>query len=270
MFGFGPRGDGLTTTGPRSLQQTTGPGTSVRVEVEPGTTPRLGSYDRVVVHIDGADARDLPLATMLPDPRPGTPKGQIRRLELRATNVHLASLRAREVNLLADDVTFDLPTALTRHELRVTRLGHQTLTVRFADGDLDDYAAEFFPELLAPHVTFEDGRFVMRAKLPLFVAAFPITIRGDLRVNMQQQILLRNPSIETGRVEFSGDVIAALLSRLDPLVDMDELLQFSAPLDWQRAVTGTGWATIEGRLDTPDAAPAARSFNPRQHYDELF
>ena len=270
LFGFGLAGDGLTTRVPRNLQQMTGPGTSVRVEVQPGPTPRLGSYQQVTVRINGADARDLPLATMLPRPRPGTPKGRIDQLELLATNVHLDALRASEVKLVAHDLVYDLPTALTGHTLRVTRLGEQQLTVRFADGDLDAYAAEFFPELLEPHVTFESGRFVMRALLPLFIAAFPVTIRGELRVNMQRQILLRNASLETGRVEFSGEVIEALLARFDPLVDLDELLQFSAPLDWQRAETGSGWCVITGRLETPSAPPPAHPFEPRQRYDDLF
>lgn len=234
----------------------------IAVEVDAGAAPRLGQLERVTAEIDQADARELPLAALVPLAEPRTAKGRIGSIELRATRVWLDTFRASEVVFRADEVRFSLLQAL-RGRLRVTSLGEQKLTVTFRDGDLDEHAAFAFPGLLEPRITFEAGRFIFRSQVPAFLAAFPATVSGRLAIDEGRRLVLREAVIETGRLELSDEMRAEVLAALDPLLDLDQVLPFPVPLAWDDITVGDGEAVLVGRLEAPERIEVRREFEPR-------
>lgn len=234
----------------------------IAVEVDPGAASRLGQLEQVAVLIDQADARELPLAALVPLAEPRTAKGRIGSIELRATRVWLDTFRASEVLFHAEEVRFSLLQAL-RGRLRVTSLGEQRLTVTFRDGDLDEHAAYAFPGLLEPRITFEAGQFVFRSQVPAFLAAFPATVSGRLAIDEGRRLVLREAVIETGRLELTDQMRAEVLAALDPLLDLDQVLPFPVPLVWDEIAVGDGEAVLVGRIEAPERIEVRREFQPR-------
>ena len=247
------------------VRQELGPAAQVTVQVTGDPQPGLGRVGAVRVTVTDADARRLPLAALVPVPRPRTPKGRLGRLELTAEHVRLDLLEASRVTFRAEDVVYDRPSAL-RGELRDASLGRQVVQVVFRDGDLDRYAASAFPELGQAHLTFESGQVVARGLVPLLLAAFPMTISGGLTIAGGTRVLLTDAALDTGRVALTPRMRQGVLRRLDPLLDLVQALQLPVPLHWTGVVLTAGEAQLTGQL-TPLEAPATDgAFAPRERY----
>ncbi len=251
----------------RLLKRDAGPVRAVTARVEPSADPRgLGGLGTIWATVDEVDARRLPLAALAPRPRARSPKGRLDRVVLRATNVRLDTLKASEVLFEARQVTYDLSTALSAGELRVTGIGSQQVTVLLRDGDLDAFAAGAYPELMEPHLTFEDGLLIARGRVPMMFAAFDAVIRGKLAIDAGRRVLLREAELNTGRVELSAELRQQILKRLDPLIDLEETFRFPVPLVWTGVTVGRGEARLYARIDPLAEPEPSRDFQPRERY----
>jgi hypothetical protein len=248
------------------LRPLLGPAGSGRVVTERAPDGRAADFARIAVSLDRVDVRRLPLAVLLPRPVPRSPKGRIGSLEVRATNARLDSLRASEVACAARDVHYDLPTALDGRSLRVTALGEHRLSVLLRNGDLDAWFAEQYPELIEPRLTFEQGRLVAKAKVPLVFVAFGVTISGVPALAQQRQVVLREIDLQTGRLELAPELRRRLLARLEVLLDLDQAFALPVPVVWTGLTTGDGWCRLTARLDAVETPRPAPAFQPRERY----
>ncbi len=249
-----------------TLRRDVGEVESLTVALQPaGESASLGDLGAASVAIRGVDARLIPLAGLVPVPRERTAKGRVARLDLTAEQVRLDTLQASALRFVAEDVRYDL-LAAARGELRVTSLGRQELTVLLRDGDLDTHAKVTYPELSNTRITFEEGKVVARAMVPVFVAAFPVTITGRLAIDEGRTVGLRDATIETGRLELSDALRQSILTRLDPLIDLDTAFHLPVPLRWLSIQVGQGQALIHAEVLTPAVPRVAPDFNPRERY----
>ncbi|NUP99181.1 MAG: hypothetical protein HUU35_04905 [Armatimonadetes bacterium] len=267
LLGVGLAGDRLRDELVARLRREVGSSGALDVTVEPAAEPRgLGSLGRVSASVDQVDARQLPLAALVPVPQPRGLVGRIDSIELAATRVALDTLHASEVRFEAADIRYDLVRALGSGELRVTGLGQQRLTVGLRDGDLDEHALHAYPELQNTRITFESGRVVARASVAVIFAAFPIEISGTLAVEDGRRVLLQDAEIKTGRLELSDELRASILERLDPLIDLEETFDFPVPLRWESVAISDGRAEVTGVLETPAVPRVEPRFQPRERY----
>lgn len=228
--------------------------------------PGFGAFRDVRVEVRGVDARRLPLAPLVPTSRPGTVKGRIDSVELLCREVRLDSLKASEFNYRARGVAYDLLVALQRDELRTCTVAHEELEVVLRDGDLDDFAAAAYPQLSDAKVTFEKHRLVLRASVSLFMFAFPLKVTGVPAVEEGRRLVLREPQIDTGRMQLSADLRKKIMTGLNPLVDLDETLDFDVPLTWSGLQVEDGELRLTGRLVAPPATPVPQLFRPDWRY----
>lgn len=237
----------------------------VSVAVVPAARGGLGQLESVRARIDRVQATDLPLAGLVPLPRPRTAKGRIGHLVLEAHEVWLDDLKASRVVFEATDLTWGLAAA-ARGELVITGYGDQHVAVTLADHDLDPYAASAIPELSSAAITFEGDELVVRARVPLIFAAFDCQIRGRLTIAEGRLVRLADATIDLGRIEISDDFRDDLLTRLDPLIDLEESLHFPVPLVWTEIATRDGQTDLTGHLVTPETPTVTPRFQPRWRY----
>ncbi|MBI2298973.1 MAG: LmeA family phospholipid-binding protein [Armatimonadetes bacterium] len=232
------------------------------------TGPGFGAFRDVRVEVRGVDARRLPLAPLVATSRPGTLKGRIDSVELLCRQVRLDNLNASEVNYRARGVAYDLLLALRTGEMQTCSVAHEELEVVLRDGDLDAYAAAAYPELTDAKVTFEQGRLVLRASVPLFMFAFKVKVTGVPAVEEGRRLVLRDPVLDTGRMQLSADLRKSIMTGLNPLVDLDETLEFEVPLTWSGLRLKDGELRLAGHLVSPAPAPVPRRFSPDWRYRE--
>lgn len=251
----------------RGLREQMPSARTVQVEVDAGERPRLGQLDSVAVTVRDVDARELPLTAMVPRAAPRALKGRFGRLSLRAELVHLDLMRASEVTFAAEEVRFDLTSALLGSQTQVTSLGSQRLTVVLRDGDLNEYAASAYPGVDDARITFERGELVFRGRVPFFLAAFDATIRGRLAIADGRKLVMPEPHIDAGRVQLSDEIRAELTSRLNPILDLDRVFDFPVPLVWNELTVGDGEARLVGRLEELPPPRPDEPFQPRRRYE---
>lgn len=267
LFGLGLSGLDLNEAVARGLREEVGEARRVSVAVEPSAVGGVGRLERVTAELDGVDARRLPLAALVPIPRPRALKGSIGALELHATDVHLDDLRASELSYTARGVTYDLLTALRDGEVRLTGIESERLTVVFRDGDLDQHFAVTYPEFADPTARVESGRLVLRAEVPFFLASFPMTLSGVPQIEDGSRLVLADPQLDSGRMQLSDRLREKLLAAASPLVDLNELLDFEVPLHWDEVTCTEGTLVLHGHL-VPPTSPAYRPiFQPRARYE---
>lgn len=244
-----------------------GPVGALNVTVQPPRdAARATTVGTITVAIDEVDLHRLPVEAILPLPAPRSPQARLEGMNVHITRGRLDRLKVSKLDVVSQGVLFDLPTALRESALRMTSAQRESVVVELRDGDLDALAASLAPGAQDAKVVFDQGRLVLAAQVPFLFSTLHLTISGRVAVEQGRLIVLHEAQIDSGRAKLSPEMRAALLARLNPLIDLDKTLGFPLPMRWNAVECGQGWCRLSGQpLDVELPTPPSE-FDPRARY----
>lgn len=232
------------------------PTSARRVELQTVRRPGARATEFALLRVTATDVdlKAVPFDVLLPRPHPREPQASAERVELRLVRGRLDALRCSEVLFTARDVLLDVDAAVTQRP-PFTAMTDPRLELTLRDGDLNGWVAQLMPDLLEPRVVFEADKLVVQAKVPVFLAAFAVTVRGVPKVVAGHQLKLEQLALDTGRLQLGEELREGLLGQVNVMLDLNTLLGSPLPVVWEQPRLAAGVCRLGGRL-VPPALPA--------------
>lgn len=247
LFGGGLTVDRFQSDAARGVQSQLGGQAHVAVSTALSFEAFRGVLESAKVTATDFKAEGLPMHV-----EPGySHYGHIRRLSLRMERFELSGLSVDRMTAAIPDCRFDMGYALAHHKLRLTQSGTGTAEVEVSEAALERYALKKFKLLKELHVKIEGGQIRLSGVAELLVRA-PFEVTGTLMPANGSQIVLNPTSITINGKPADPAMAQGLLSRFNPIIDLNKELKMEGAVELQEIELKEGEMIGRGRVRIPD------------------
>lgn len=178
--------------------------------------------------------------------------GRIRNLRIELERFSLGGLRVERLEASIPDCRYDFGLALRERKIRLSRSGLGTGYVKVAEVDLEAYVLKKFREIKQVDLTLNGDRVLISGygefvvfKTRFFVVARLVAVDGTKLALADADIFF-----EWRRAE--PDAAKALLSTLNPVIDLATDLRLLDAVHVDRLSLSRGWLEAWGSVKIPD------------------
>ncbi len=206
-----------------------GPNRQVSIKTKPrGLEGYLtGDLNRVTISATKFETPELPLFTE-PDREK---RGRCRKLEIRLADFVLGRLHVQHLDADIPSCRYDLRFAQQKHRIRLSESGEGVGNVSLNEADLSDYAVRKYPILKQVSVRLDHGGVRIKGLVDVVVFAGQFELSGSLARNGNRGIDLVNAGMTLNGKSVDPAQLSAMLTRLNPLVDLDRDLGLHGAMD---------------------------------------
>lgn len=229
-------------------------GGEINAKVEPRGTLGAISSDLYSVDVIGRGFRVDKIPFEL-HPKPGW-KGRIRHLRLHLHDFFLAGLPVSRMEGEIPFAKYDLGHAFNRRRLylRSAEAGTASVTLS-AENALVFIQRKFKDTLEEGKVSLINGKIIVTGKFRFLGNLQPFYAEGRAAVREGRFADLVEPVVFLSDVLLPKSVTASIVSKLNPIIDIDTDLHLKGMFEPKNIVVGDGVARVDGVLTVPLAAP---------------
>jgi hypothetical protein len=240
---------------------------SVRTELSGIVGGPLGQLKKVTIRASNFDADGIPLFT-----QPGlSQKGTIDVLRIELDDFTLAGLRIQKLRADIPDCRYDYNLAITKRKIRLSRSGTGTGEVVIRELDLEAFILRKFGEIKKVTVRVANDKVHVEGYGEFLIIKAAFSVDAKLVAIDGTKLALDDATIYLDGKPADDVSRKALLSALNPVVDLSHDLRLYDAIKVDRVVLRDGVIRASGATKIPDQPVAQElSWLPILRHDRVF
>ena len=147
--------------------------------------------------------------------------GQFDHMSVVAKNVNLGGLNVSEYSLVAEEVSVNMRSLLSRRELEFNKQGNLELMVVVDEGELSTYLWENIPELKGWRVQINQGSVTVVGQAPILSATVDVRMQGKFVPLDTDKLAFVPDRLELQNIALPQGIVDAILHGAQFYIDLD-------------------------------------------------
>jgi hypothetical protein len=207
----------------------------------------LGDMKEVTIRASNFTTQGLPLFT---EPE-RSKKGRVKLLKIELTDFRLGLLRIESLSAQIPECRYDYSLAVRKRQIRLSKSGIGTGSVKIAQVDLQEYILKRFKEIKSVEVKIERDKVFVKGYGEFLLLATNFEVIARLGTPDGYNLYLTEPRIFFDGQRASDSAAQAVLKTLNPVIRLNDDLQLHGAIKVEGIRLQNGFLEAWGQTQIP-------------------